>query len=139
MTTKFRQLPPQVNRHSGAFAGPGKELGFLLAADALGDLGGAIRERCVAAPVSEAEIVERRAIRLEAELDRLNAGALVMAGGEIEAHRAAATAAIVAVPLPERADARRRLLLPTVLEGANEPGDRRAHGATNNEIGLPRG
>src|SRR5438309_6977530 len=63
---------------SGALAGLGEELGFLLTADALGYLGGIVGGNRVAAPVRQAQVLERGVFGLHAEPDRLRARALVV-------------------------------------------------------------
>src|SRR4051795_1380396 len=50
----------RTNARSGALAGFREELGFLLAADALGHLDGVVGRRRVAAAMGQAEVVERR-------------------------------------------------------------------------------
>ena len=126
-------------RVSSALAPLREELGFLLAADALGYFGGVVGLGCVAAAVRQAEVVERSAVQLDAKLDRLHAGALVVTGRKVETHRPAAAPAIVAVALAKRVDTRGFRLLPTILPWANELCDRRAHDAINSAFGLPRG
>jgi len=106
-----------------------KELGFLLAADALADLGGVIGIRRIASAVRQAEVFECGACSVDSELDRLNASAMIVTGREVEAHRPTAAAAIVAVALPKRLDARGLRLIPAILPRADQPGDRYAHGA----------
>ena len=110
-------------RGSGPLAPLRKELGFLLAANALGHLGGVVGLCRITASVRQAEVVERSAVQLDAKLDRLHAGALVVTGRKVEAHRPAAAPAIVAVALAKRVYTRGFRLLPAMLPRANEPGD----------------
>lgn len=129
----------EVNARLGALAGFREERGLLFAANALGDLSGVIRLRCIAAAMRQAQIFEIGAVGVEPKLNGLNAGAMIMAGGKVEAHRATAATAFVAVSLTQQADASGFRLLAAVLQRAHEPGDRATHEVANNRFGLPPG
>src|SRR5437868_11852674 len=88
-SARFRQDGRHVNRRrtaaSGALAGLGEELRLLLAADALGHLVGVVGGSGVAAPVGQAEVVERRVVGVDSDVDRLHPGAIVVTGRQVEA------------------------------------------------------
>jgi len=125
---------------SGPLAGVGEELGFVLALHPLDHLPGDVEPFRIATAVGEAEIVDRGRLTDKGGQHLLDLGPEIVAGGEVEAHRSAAAAALVAIALPERRDPLQILLLAAVLPRVHVAvDDRLAHSRHHKGWDLRRG
>src|SRR5690349_10933139 len=128
---RLRELGYRPVSGSCALAGLGEQVGLVLAPHPRCHFCRVISALGVTADVGQAEFARRDGLDFRPE---------VVAGGEVEAHRAAAAAAIFPVALPQLGDPLQLLLLALELPRIDVAGDDRlAHALSICTAGLPHG
>src|SRR6476620_3360720 len=129
MQSSFTPSGSTPARRHRSGAGLGEELGLTPAADPLRHFGGVVGARGIAAAVAQEQVVEHLFLASRDRLRRLDLRPLIVTRGQVEADRAAAATAVVAVALAERSDSPGLLLAAEFPRGDIFRENRSTHGS----------